>query len=365
MNKLNKRNLIIILCVAVLAVLALIVVGSKKKDSTFAQNYHIQNVNTITKIYLADKHGNQSLLEKHPENSADSLWTINGEAIASQPAVDLLLETLHDMRIRQQVNKAAIPTINKNLAAQSIKTEVYQKVYFINWFKGHFRLFPHEKKTVTYYVGNETQDMMGSYMWREGDKVPYIIHIPGFRGFLTPRFITDPLAWQSHRFVDLDIKHIQSVELEIPGMPEESFAIKRNGDGFQFELLQSHTIMNGFDTARVAQLLSSFVNLNFDEFAQAVPKAELDTTFSKAPRTILKVTDIENRTRELKTYIKYNNPEDIYKMPDPEMYDVFDLDRLYAIIDNKDTVLIQYYIFDNILQPASFFLGQGKSEMAK
>ena len=44
---------------------------------------------------------------------------------------------------------------------------------------------------------------------------------------------------------------------------------------------------------------------------------------------------------------------------------MFDLNRLYATIDDKDTVLIQYFVFDNILQPASFFLGQQKSPFAK
>ena len=48
-------------------------------------------------------------------------------------------------------------------------------------------------------------------------------------------------------------------------------------------------------------------------------------------------------------------------MPDTTMYSVFDLNRLYAILDNKDTVLIQYYVFDNILQPASFFMGEDVS----
>ena len=52
-------------------------------------------------------------------------------------------------------------------------------------------------------------------------------------------------------------------------------------------------------------------------------------------------------------------------MPDTNLYQVFDMNRLYAIVDNKDTVLIQYYTFDNILLPASFFLGQQKTTIAK
>ena len=49
---------------------------------------------------------------------------------------------------------------------------------------------------------------------------------------------------------------------------------------------------------------------------------------------------------------------EIKNMPDTTMYQVFDMDRLYAVLDQKDTVLIQYFVFDNILKPASFFLGK-------
>jgi hypothetical protein len=115
----------------------------------------------------------------------------------------------------------------------------------------------------------------------------------------------------------------------------------------------------------VAQLLSSFVNLNFDEYAKVVPKAELDTTFKHAPRTILTIQDRKGNKTQLKTYIKYKNPDDVKSMPDTAMYQVFDLDRLYAVINAHDTVLIQYYSFDNILQPASFFLGKEKTKFAK
>ena len=79
----------------------------------------------------------------------------------------------------------------------------------------------------------------------------------------------------------------------------------------------------------------------------------------------MRVTDVDGNVNEVKTYIKYTNPDDIYNMPDTTMYDVFDINRLYAVVDSKDTVLIQYYIFDNILQPASFFLGREKSVFAR
>lgn len=356
----KKRNIIIIAVIVLLGILAAVVAVRNTRKSTFPQDYHIKNTSTITKIFMADKENNQVTLTRQ-----DSIWMVDGQYEASQPMIDLLLSTLEDMRIRQQVNKAATENVIKAIAAKSVKVEIYQNNYLINWFKGKVKLFRRERLAVTYYVGSETQDMLGSYMFREGDKVPYIVHIPGFRGFISPRFVTDPYAWRSHRIADLPVQRIGSVQLEIPAMPEESFIISREGEGFVMDLLQPRQRVQGFDTARVAQLLSSFVNLNFDEYAKVVPKVELDTTFSKDPRTILTITDVDGNSRQLKTYYKYSNPDDLKAMPDTSMYEVFDLNRLYAVLDSKDTVLIQYYIFDNILQPASFFMGQQKSYFAR
>ncbi|MCQ2260168.1 MAG: DUF4340 domain-containing protein [Bacteroidales bacterium] len=362
----NKKNIIIIAAVVVVGLVALIIAKHGAKDATFEQDFHVEDINSVTKIYLADKQNHHTLLQRvTTDTTADTLWTVDSIYPASQGMVDLLLETLHDMRIRQQVNKNAVPQAIKLLSVRAIKVEVYQRKYFINWFDGKFKLFPHEKLAVTYFVGHETQDMMACHMFREGDKVPYIIHIPGFRGYLTPRFIADPFAWRSHTIVHWDIHHLQSVEMEIPSSPDQSFAVRRNGEGFDFELTQSHTVVSRFDTARVAQMLSSFANLNFDEFACNVPNSNMVTSFDAGPRTILRVTNTDGTTKEVRSYLKYLNPDDREAMPDTNLYEMFDVNRLYAIIDKKDTVLIQYYTFDNILQPASFFLGDKRSDFAK
>ncbi len=349
----KKRNLILIAAVVALAIAAIVVAIVRSRTSTFKQDYHIENTDAITKIFLADKQDNQVTLQR---TDADS-WIVDGQYPANQPLVDLLLETLRSMRIRQQVNKNAIPNAVNDLAARAIKCEVYQRRPLINLFGGRLQLFPSEKLIATYFVGRESRDMMGTFMFRQGDDVPYIIHIPGFRGFLTPRFIAEPLKWRSHTIVDLDVHAIASVELQIPENPAESFAVNREGDGFSLSLLNPQRRVDGFDTARVAQMLSSFTWLNFDEFAAIVPNSFADSCVSGTPRSILRITDTAGTTHELMTFIKYTNPDDIAAMPDPENYEAFDLDRLYAILDRKDTVLIQYFVFDNILQPASYFLG--------
>ena len=362
----RKKNLLILLIAVVLiGIIALLVALKGSKKATFEQDFHVADTETITKIFLADKQNNQVLLERvaDADSTADTTWTVDGIYPVNKGMMRLLLETLHDMRIRQQVNKNAVPQAIKRLSTNAIKCEVYQTRYFINWFGGRIRLFPHEKQTVTYFVGQETQDMMACYMYREGDKVPYIIHIPGFRGYLTPRFDTDPMSWRSHNIVHWDVTKLQRVNLDIPATPEESYTVLRDGNGFIFQ--QNGQTVNNFDTARVAQMLSCFHNLNFDEFASRVPNSNMDTSFKAGPRAILSITNTEGTTRVLKTFLKYNNPADSLAMPEESLYEMFDLNRLYATIDDKDTVLIQYFVFDNILQPASFFLGKEKNPFAK
>lgn len=359
----KKKNLIIIASVVLLGIAAVIVVLIFGRNHTNKQDFHVEAAaqpGAVTRIFMADKDNHQMLLTYQ----SDSLWLVDNKYPASYPKVDMLLETLAEMRVRSVVNKAAVEGVTKIMAARSIKVEVYYNDYRIKLFKGKIRLFRHEKCDVI-YVGHDTQDMMATYMYREGDKTPCVVYIPGFRGCLSPRFVVDALAWRSHAITDLPVQRIAKVELQIPSMPQESFSIEREGDGFVMNLSNPPSRVNGFDTARVAQLLSSFVKLNFDEFVKAVPKAELDTTFRSAPRTILRVTDTEGNTSEVKTYVKYANPDDLQNMPDTAMYNVFDLNRLYAVVNNKDTVLIQYYVFDNILQPASFFLGRDKSFFAR
>ncbi|MCR4659879.1 MAG: DUF4340 domain-containing protein [Bacteroidales bacterium] len=360
----KRKNLIIIAIVILVAVAAVLVAVHGARKSTFRQDYHIKDISSVTQIFMADMDENQVLLQRPPKGSADTTWIVNKQYPANQPMIDLLLETLHTMRIREQVNRNAVPNIIARISSGNIKVEVYQRRYLINLFDGRVKLFPTERKTVTYYVGGETQDLMASYMFRDGDKVPYIIHIPGFRGFLTPRFTADPTKWRSHKIVDLDVKHIARISLDIPQMPNESFAIERNGEGFEMHDAAG-TLVHGFDTARVAQMLSSFTNLNFDEYAEIVPHSNAANDVATGPRAILRITDTDGTTTEVKTYIKYTNPDDLMAMPDPEMYEEFDLNRLYAIVNQSDTVLIQYYAFDNILQPASYFRGSEKSFFAR
>ncbi|MBQ0016561.1 MAG: DUF4340 domain-containing protein, partial [Bacteroidales bacterium] len=297
---LSKRNIIIYCVVIVLGIVALVVTLNGSKDATFEQDFHISDTSTVSRIFLADKNNHIADLVRTINSEGDTCWTVDNGEPASQPLVDLLLETLNTMRIRQQVNKNAIANIIKDISASSVKVEVYQEGYFINWFNGALKLFPRQKLTNTYFVGRETQDQMATFMYREGDKVPYVIHIPGFRGNITPRFTTVPYAWRSHQIVALNVQAIERIELAITDAPNESFAVYRQGDDFAMERTATHAPVQ-FDTARVAQLILSMKNLNFDEYAAVVPNSNMDTSFREGERSILTITDTAGVSHQVKT----------------------------------------------------------------
>lgn len=350
----RKRNIIIIISLLLLIIAISVLIFKNKKSTIDVDNFYVKDLSTVTKVFIADKSENTILIEKQP----DSTWILNEKYDANMPLVDLVLRTLNTMRIRYPVSKSALSNTIKTLSSSGIKVEVYQKVYTIN-IGDKIKLFPKEKLTKVYYIGHETQDNLGSYVFLEGENAPYVAHIPGHRGFLSPRFNTSETAWRSRKIVDLDVHALKSIKVEVPKNPEESYEITNSNNDIKVKLLSSGVILPSFDTLHMAQTLSSFVNLNFDEFASAIPSLQIDSVFTKSPEYIVTITDTSNVSTTLKTYVKLAN----HYIQDPEdeedpFAEIFDVSRLYAVINDSDTVLIQYYNFDNILQPASYFFSR-------
>lgn len=359
MKKQTKRNIILFSVIAAILAATVLFLTLRKEEDPHSNSYQSEEIKNISK-YVSDAQNVKIVMTDKLDNhvelacTANGSWTVDGKYPASQPMVDRLLETLQKMRIRAEVNRDAVPNVLKDIAAHGVQVDIYKGSRLIG----------------TYYVGRETKDHMASYMLRKGDKIPCEVHIPGFRGYLTPIFSAEAIKWRSHSIVDLDVYDIARIELEIPQAQHESFAIVQNDKDFSMELLEGHRQLNGFDTARVSQMLSKFKNLNFDEFASIVPNSLADSCVNGTPRTILRITDAKGNNCEVDIYLKYSNPDDAIAMPDPKLREELDVNRLYAVITggksgadatSKDTVLIQNYIFDFILQPASYFQGKNIS----
>lgn len=343
----NKYILILVLLLAVVAaVLILSRSGNTFKRSS--SDFAVADTSTVTKIFMSDKNNNSVKLSRKETGN----WILNDQYPALRFNMDLMLKTMTDIQVKAPVALAAHNTIVKHLAVNGIKVEIYQMVYRID-FLG-MKLFPHEKLTKVYYIGGATPDNQSNYALMEDSEEPFIIYLPGLKGFVTPRFSTIERYWRDLSVFKTGMGEISSVRLEVPGTPEYSFDVRlEKGRLKSFSSLNSSGAGAELDTLKVLNFLSGFKNVNFEAFLNDMDKRTRDSVLASQPFIIITLTDTSNRTNIVKTYHKPNlfGQKDYKGRVLP-----YDPDRLYALVnDGKDFVLIQYFSFNKILRPKPWF----------
>lgn len=349
----NKKLIIIAIILAPAAIWFL----TQNNNSTLNEgesDFAISDTATVTKIFIADKKTNSIILSRTFDG-----WLLNNKFNTNTRVVNLLLETMTRIKVKAPVPKIGRNNVIKRMASIGIKVEVYQKAYRINIFD-KYKFFPYEKLAKVYYVGDVTPDNLGTYMLIEGAEHPYIVHIPGFRGFLTPRY--SPLSddWKSHQVFHHTLSDIASVSLEFNDRPEESFRVdisKSDGSYNLIKLIDNSTI-GRYDTLRLLNFLTSFNDLRYESrLNNLLSPVRIDSITQSQPLFEITLIDNENETTYVKAFIKSalaeKIKEDAYFKLIPD-----DRDRFHALInDGEDFVLMQYYVFDKVIYPLSYFTG--------
>ncbi len=347
----KKNNRITIIIAALLVVIAGVLIWNNRYLSTLqgeASDFQVWDTASVTKIYLADRRENESLLERQEQG-----WTLNGTYKAHPKQVNYLLTTLYKIRIKMPVSVASHDNIVKQLASQSTKVEIYQIVPRINLFD-KIKLFYHEKRTKVFYVGDATMDSSGTFMLKEGADKAYIVYIPSFRGFITTRFTANPDDWRDHTIFHEKLVDIQSVEIDFNEDPEGSFRIDNMGK-HQYKLTRLCDNKElPYDTLKVINFLSSFSDLRFEAlFTNTMEQERIDSITGSPFVHNVVLTGKDGNTQDMKTFKKLvlNGVTDM-----SGDYGDVDHDRMYALIDGgKDFVLIQNYVFDKVLHDVRYF----------
>ena len=353
MKKNNRALIIIVIILAAIAGIALANYfyhssGPIGKSRSKGADFTVWDTASVTKVYLADRRDRESLLERQ-----DDGWTLNGTYKAHSKQVQNLLTTLYKIRVKMPVSVASHDNIVKQLASQSTKVEVYQRMPRINLFD-KIKLFYHEKRTKVFYVGDATMDSSGTFMLKEGADKAYIVYIPSFRGFISTRFTANPDDWRDHTVFHENMADIQSVEIDFNEDPEGGFRIDNMGK-HQYKLTRLCDNKDlPYDTLKVINLMSSFSDLRFEAlFTNTMQQERIDSITSSPYVHYLVVTDKDGNKQDMKTFKKLvlNGVTDM----GGEYGDV-DHDRMYALIEGgKDFVLIQNYVFDKVLHDVRYF----------
>lgn len=355
--KKNKKIIIVFLVLAIVAI-ALWVTRSPNTFRRSLSNFRLDDSTSVTRIFMSDKNNNTVLLTKQ----APGKWIVNDKYPAQRLTVEMLLKTLVDIEVSSPVAKAAQDNIIRELAVNSVKVEIYQQVYRVTLF-GLVQWWPHEKLTKVYYVGGATPDNQGSFMLMEHSTEPYVVYLPGFRGFVSPRYSPIEKNWRDYNVFKTQITEISRVKVEIPESPDQSFEVRNNGnDRFTVYTLKNEQPLAGYDTLKLLNFLSGFRSLNYEALINDMDKHRKDSILASTPFIIISLTDKKGESRTIKTYHKAGPPGQM----DPQGRALpYDLDRLYALVnDGQDFTLIQYFNFDKVLRPLHFFLpeNQGRKD---
>ena len=313
-------------------------------------DFSIKDTSSVTKIFLSDMNKNSVKVVKIKPGE----WIVNDKYPVRNDNINTIFKTLIWIEVKEPVPTQHLEQVNARLAAIATKVEIYQNVYRINLFN-KIKLFPHEKLTKTFYVGDATSDQMGTYMLMDKSKKPFITYMPGFRGYLTTRFSCRENDWRTPRIFNSKLGEIKSIAVDFVENPENSFKIINNKDR-TFTLFATdkglHKI-NGFDTLNVLNYMSSFENINFEAVINQLSKK--DSIVKSTPFHILTLETFSGEIQKIKTFHKWAITSEEFEDNSSSKYDK---DRLYALInDGKDFVLIQFYVFDKLLRPLSYFKG--------
>lgn len=331
----NKKNLIILLVVALLAGITYYFV-QQKSNTTLTNSdaeFAVLDTNNIDKIFFVDKRDRSVLLERK-----ETGWKVNDTKMAKTEMVELLLETLTRLKVMSPVSKAARENVLNQMGATGIKVEVY---------KGK------NEPSHVFYIGSSNQDHTGNYMLIEGANNPYLVHIEGFFGFVDPRFNCNASDWYNSGIFNYGYGEIATIKQEVIDQPEESFTIEATGGDLYAIKDQNGTLITGVDTTLMLSTVARFKKIHFESYEQTKDQAFIDSIKATTPMRIYTVTDINGNSSWVKTYKKPLKQAVIPEEGADPIY--FDVDRFYGVTNNDEFVVLQYFVFDPITLNLSDF----------
>lgn len=334
-----KRSTLIYILLFVMIGVTAVVMYFRQKDSTIPvalQDFAVADTASITKIHLSDKKGRDIMLDRQSPGS----WKVNNRYKAEKYITDLLLETIKLVRVKNPIPLAARNDVIAYMATNAIKVEIYKGKDLVK----------------TFYVGGTTPDQQGTYMLVQGSSEPFVTHIPGFNGYLTPRFPLNERDWRTTEIYNLNPADITEVDLDYPKRPESSFRLMVKGADYVMQKPGAGGELK-LEPMAAKRFLVGFRKIHFEVFSD-LNAIQSDSVAASQPFAILQVktSDAKNNPPVLRLY---------YKKAGMKTKSVgennTDLDKYYGIIgdNNHEVVFIQDLVISHIL-PSYKDLAEGR-----
>lgn len=339
-----KNNRIYIILFVVLAAAATILYLNKSNTTInkALADFAVKDTASIDKIFMADRKGNTVVLER----KSSSEWMVNNRFEARQDGINALLTTVASVEVRSPVGKNLYNNTMKLLASNSVKVELYDG----------------DKLIKTFYVGHATMDNLGTFMYLEGSSVPFIMHIPGFNGYLTPRFFTAENGWRRRIIFAYEPALIKSIQVTDMLQPDSGFTITRQGDSTYAVTTVSNNPVQPVSNEKTRSYIVSYKLVGYEAIDDKITEHLKDSILKAGPFKKVSVSSVDGRVKEAVVYRRPVMENTLNKVDESGNQFSFDRDNLYVTITGDTTLyLCQYYTWDKLLKTPGYFKASGST----
>lgn len=280
--------------------------------------FAVKDTAGVTQIRLTEYQEGKTVSEVDLQRG-DRSWTVNGKYSVNPNRMDILLESLARIQFRE--------TLHPNARENAFK--------FLR--RNHIRVYVEGKEgTRVYRVGPPTQDHRGTIVWLEGASEPYVAEIPGFEGYLKPRYSTQLDDYRENLLFPYRAEDLQRIELQ-SSTADSNVVLERTATGWNYAAPAP------LDSFRLGLYLRNIGRT----YAFAFAPDSLFPGLSQRLNTrkgdlVLRLTDRKNATRVIHLY-KRTDSEDLY---------------FGRIEGQRELVQVQRFVVDRFLQPRAFFEGK-------
>ena len=334
-----KKNRTSLIITALLVLASLYFLFFRDSFSTLGQkdnDFAVQDTAAITKIFMADKDNRTVTLTRVKGGE----WMVNKKYKVRSDAISTLLFTIKMVTVENIIDPTGVPNVIKALASGAIKVEIYEG----------------DKRVKVYYVGGPTADQLGTYMLLANQetgknvKEPYITYIPGFNGYLSTRYFINQDDWRDRTIFRYYPYALKTVKLTYP-QSDSGFTVNVLGRN-RFSLSNSAgQPVPVFDTIAVKQYLTYYQDVEWELTVEGAKNK--DSILNSPPIAIMNVTDTTGKLTTVKLFNKKTPPEDVQKYGKVYKYDP---DQMFALVNGKDFVMVQYFVFGKMLENIKYFL---------
>lgn len=335
-----KKNstIFLFLSIVVLAIIAyFVMIQDKEQGGTKAMSdFAFESTEDINKIIITESNRNKAELEL-----VNGEWMLNNEFKARPVNVDLLLRTFKHIKVQTSVSNDMKKTVVANMASRYKKVEIFEN----------------GKLSKTYYVGSATKDHYGTFMLLEKNgrksSEPYVMHIPGFNGFLESRFYTNENDWKYSGVFNYNPLDIKSIVVNHINNKEESFQITQDQKKVSLKTIDGE-IVSEFNNSLVENYILIYEKIFFNKIAEFSPE-KVDSVKAIEPLYTIEVTGVDGEVKKVNFCPKKRDVIEIDEVTGEKLlYDENYLLGYYQ--DAKEIYVFQFFNLGNIFAGKSYFI---------